>query len=138
MSLTECYANRVEQRNRQGVASATPCRISNSATGQSNIWNCRFFFVSAETLVSKNRTIDRQKKVIISFIIGCSIGLFVLGYVFIEPLRDSIEQLAIGTLLAVLGIFNLKGDIASIHWYNRRKVTKENQKTYCLCMGMEP
>lgn len=93
---------------------------------------------NAETLVSKNRTIDRQKKVIIGFIIACSIGLFILGYVFIEPLRDSIEQLAIGTLLAVLGIFILKGDIASIYWYNRRKVTKENQKTYCLCMGLEP
>lgn len=92
----ECYANRVGQRNRQGVASAAPCRISNSVIGQSNIWNCRFFFVSAETLVSKNRTIDRQKKVIIGFIIGCSIGLFGLGYVFIESLRDSIEQLARG------------------------------------------
>ena len=91
---------------------------------------------NAETLVSKNKTIDQQKKVIIGFAIGCSIGLFILGYIFIEPLRDSIEQLVIGTLLAVLGIFNLKGNIASIHWYNRRKVTKENQRPYCLCMGL--
>ena len=30
----------------------------------------------------------------------------------------------------------MKGNIASIHWYNRRKVTKENQKPYCLCMGL--
>lgn len=56
---------------------------------------------NAETLVSKNRTIDRQKKVIIGFIIGCSIGLFILGYVFIEPLRDSIEQLAIGVVVGL-------------------------------------
>ena len=91
---------------------------------------------NAETLVSKNKTIDLQKKVIIGFAIGCSIGLFILGYVFIEPLRDSIEQLVIGTLLAVLGIFNMKGNIASIHWYNRRRVTKENQKPYCMCMGL--
>lgn len=91
---------------------------------------------NAETLVSKNRTIDQQKKVIIGLVAGCGIGLFILGYVFIEPLRESIEQLAIGTLLTVLGIFNMKGNIASIHWYNRRKVTKENQKTYCMCMGL--
>lgn len=91
---------------------------------------------NAETLVSKNRTIDQQKKVIIGLVAGCGIGLFILGYVFIEPLRESIEQLAIGTLLTVLGIFNMKGNIASIHWYNRRKVTKENQKPYCMCMGL--
>ena len=91
---------------------------------------------NAETLVSKNRTIDQQKKVIIGLVVGCGIGLFILGYVFIEPLRESIEQLAIGTLLTVLGIFNMKGNIASIHWYNRRKVTKENQKPYCMCMGL--
>ena len=91
---------------------------------------------NAETLVSKNRTIDQQKKVIIGLVVGCGIGLFILGYVFIEPLRESIEQLAIGTLLTVLGIFNMKGNIASIHWYNRRKVTKENQKPYCMCTGL--
>ena len=91
---------------------------------------------NAETLVSKNRTIDQQKKVIIGLVVGCGIGLFILGYVFIEPLRESIEQLAIGTLLTILGIFNMKGNIASIHWYNRRKVTKENQKPYCMCMGL--
>lgn len=91
---------------------------------------------NAETLVSKNRTIDQQKKVIIGLVVGCGIGLFILGYVFIEPLRESIEQLAIGTLLTVLGIFNMKSNIASIHWYNRRKVAKENQKPYCMCMGL--
>ena len=91
---------------------------------------------NAETLVSKNRTIVQQKKVIIGLAIGCGVGLFVLGYVFIEPLRDSIEQLAIGTLLTILGIFNMKGNIASIHWYHRRKVTKENQNPYCLWMGI--
>lgn len=91
---------------------------------------------NAETLVSKNRTINQQKKAIIGLTIGCGIGLFILGYIFIEPLRDSIEQLAIGALLSALGIFNMRGNIASIHWYNRRKVTKENQKPYCLCVGL--
>ena len=91
---------------------------------------------NAETLVSKNRTIDQQKKAISGLTIGGGIGLFILGYIFIGPLRDSIEQLAIGALLSALGIFNMRGNIASIHWYNRRKVTKENQKPYCLCVGL--
>ena len=28
------------------------------------------------------------------------------------------------------------GNIGSIHWYNRRKVTKENQKAYCMLVGL--
>ena len=89
-----------------------------------------------EILIAKNKTIDQQKKVIIGFSLGCAIGLFILGYVFIEPLRESIGMLALGIILTLLGIFNMCGNIGSIHWYNRRKVTKENQKAYCLIMGL--
>lgn len=89
-----------------------------------------------EMLIAKNKTIDQQKKVIIGFSLGCAIGLFILGYVFIEPLRESIGMLALGIILTLLGIFNMCGNIGSIHWYNRRKVTKENQKAYCLVMGL--
>ena len=46
-----------------------------------------------EILVSKNKTIDQQKKVIIGFAAGCAIGLFILGFIFIEPLRESLVQL---------------------------------------------
>lgn len=89
-----------------------------------------------EILVSKNKTIDQQKKIIASFTIGCAIGLFVLAFIFIKPLRDVLELLGLGTIFAVLGIFNMCGNIASIHWYNRRKVTKENQKAYCIFVGL--
>ena len=91
---------------------------------------------TAETIVSKNKTIDQQKKVILGFSIGCAIGLFILAFIFIEPLRDSLELLGIGTIIAVLGIFNLRGNIGSIHWYNRRKVSKEDQLPYCRCVGL--
>ena len=91
---------------------------------------------TAETIVSKNKTIDQQKKVILGFSIGCAIGLFILAFIFIEPLRNSLEHLGLGAIIAALGIFNLRGNIASIHWYNRRKVTKENQLTYCRCVGL--
>lgn len=89
-----------------------------------------------ETLIAKNKTIDQQKKVIIGFAIGCGIGLLILGYVFIGPLRDCILLLGLGALLTVLGIFNMKGNIASIHWYQRRRVSKEDQKPYCRLMGL--
>ena len=91
---------------------------------------------TAETIVSKNKTIDQQWKVIIGLSIGCGIGLFILAFIFIEPLRDSLELLGLGVIISVLGIFNLRGNIASIHWYNRRKVSKEDQLPYCRCMGL--
>lgn len=91
---------------------------------------------NAETIVSKNKTIDQQKKAIIGLSIGCAAILFILAFIFIEPLRDSLEQLGLGAIIVSLGIFNLRGNIGSIHWYNRRKVTKENQLPYCRCVGL--
>ncbi|MBQ7338692.1 MAG: helix-turn-helix transcriptional regulator [Clostridia bacterium] len=89
-----------------------------------------------EILVSKNKTIDHQKKVILGFAGGCAVGLFIMAFIWIEPLRDALELLGLGAILTALGIFNMRGNIASIHWYNRRKVTKENQKAYCLIVGL--
>ena len=89
-----------------------------------------------EIFVSKNKTIDQQKKVIIGFSTGCAIGLFILGFIFIEPLRDSLTQLGIGVVCVLFGVFNMCGNIGSIHWYNRRNVTKENQKAYCMFVGL--
>ncbi|MBQ8496847.1 MAG: helix-turn-helix transcriptional regulator [Clostridia bacterium] len=91
---------------------------------------------SEQILVSKNKTIDQQKKVILGFSIGCAIGLFILAFIFVEPLRDVLELLGLGAILTALGIFNMCGNIGSIHWYNRRKVTKEHQKAYCLAVGL--
>ena len=91
---------------------------------------------NAETIVSKNKTIDQQKKAIIGLSIVCAAILFILAFIFIEPLRDSLELLGLGAIISVLGIFNLRGNIGSIHWYNRRKVSKEDQLPYCRCMGL--
>lgn len=90
---------------------------------------------NAETIVSKNKTIDQQKKAIIGLSIGCAAILFILAFIFIEPLRDCLELLGIGVILTLLGIFNMRGNIGSIHWYNRRKVKKEDQLPYCRFMG---
>ncbi|MBO4972590.1 MAG: helix-turn-helix transcriptional regulator [Clostridia bacterium] len=91
---------------------------------------------SEEIFVSKNKTIAEQKKIIIGFAAGCAIGLFVLGFIFIEPLRESLVQIGLGVVCVMLGIFNMRGNIGTIHWYNRRKVTKENQKAYCTFVGL--
>ena len=89
-----------------------------------------------EIFVSKNKTIDQQKKALIGFAAGCMIGLFILAFIFIEPLRDVLELIGLGAILSALGIFNMCGNIGSIHWYNRRKVAKEDQKIYCLIVGL--
>lgn len=89
-----------------------------------------------EIIVSKNKTIDQQKKAIIGFTVGCGIGLFILAFIFIEPLRGTLELLGLGIILVITGVFNMCGNIGSIHWYNRRKVTKENQKPYCRLVGL--
>ena len=89
-----------------------------------------------EILVEKNKTIARQKNAIIGISFGCALSLFVSVYVFVEPLRATIGMLGLGVVFVLLGIFNMCGNIGSIHWYNRRKVTKENQKAYCLVMGL--
>ena len=90
---------------------------------------------TAQTLVEKNQTIKNQSRMIIGFACGTGIGLFLLAFLFIKPLREYLALIALGVLLIVLGAFNIKGNIATVHWYNRRKVTKENQLPYCRLMG---
>jgi len=85
--------------------------------------------------VEKNRTIDTQMKALICFAIGAGLGLVILAYLFVEPLRECLQMVVIGVCLICLGAFNIKGNIGSIHWYNRRKVTKENQLPYCRLVG---
>ena len=48
---------------------------------------------------------------------------------------DYIPLLSLGILFIVLGCFNFKGNISSIHWYNRRKVLPEDVPRYGKVMG---
>jgi len=91
---------------------------------------------SAETLVQKNKTIEQQKNTIVGLVAGAGIGLFLISWLWIEPLRPSLQPIALGVLLVVLGVYNIQGNIASIHWYNRRRVSKEDQLPYCRLMGL--
>lgn len=90
---------------------------------------------NAEVIINKNQTIVQQKNLIYTLLALMGIGAFVLIYIFIEPLRGVLDLIGLGVIFIILGIFNMKGNIASIHWYNRRKVTKENQRAYCKLIG---
>lgn len=43
--------------------------------------------------------------------------------------------LAVGALLSILGILNIHGNLATIHWYHRTKVTEEDAPKYGKWMG---
>ena len=83
---------------------------------------------SEEIFVSKNKTIDQQKKVIIGFSAGCGLGLFILGFIFIEPLRERLVKLGLGVVFVLLGIFNMCGksarSIGTIAVRSRRKTKR--------------
>ena len=44
--------------------------------------------------------------------------------------------LILGTVLIVTGIFNIKGNVSTIHRYNRRRVSKEDAPKYGKTMGL--
>ena len=91
--------------------------------------------ISAQEIADKNQIIEDQSKLIIVFtcVIGLILALF--GLVFSEHFRDCFSLIVLGVFCVILGSFNIKGNIASIHWYNRRKVTKESQLPYCRLVG---
>ena len=43
--------------------------------------------------------------------------------------------LVLGILLSVLGIINIRGNISTIHYYNRRKVREEDVPKYAKAVG---
>ena len=106
---------------------------------------CQYFGVTEQELlpdqaaaqqqVEKASALARDCRLVISFACGAGIGLFLLAFLFIPPLREYLTPIGLGMICMVLGAFNLKGNIASIHWYNRRKVSKEDQLPYCRTMG---
>lgn len=48
----------------------------------------------------------------------------------------NIAMLILGVLLIILGIENVRGNIASIHWYNRRRITEETRPKYGKAVGI--
>lgn len=42
----------------------------------------------------------------------------------------------LGILVSILGIINMTGNISSIHWYHRQRVTEENRKPFGKLVGL--
>ena len=84
---------------------------------------------------------ENQKKENRYILLICILSLFTIIILNLDKIfkGDSIEYLflsIIGLIFIYLGIINYKGNILSIHWYNRRNVSKENEKSYGKLMGV--
>ena len=42
----------------------------------------------------------------------------------------------LGILVSILGIINRTGNISSLHWYHRQRVTEENRKPFGKLVGL--
>ena len=42
----------------------------------------------------------------------------------------------LGILVSILGIINMTGNISSLHWYHRQRVTEENRKSFGKLVGL--
>lgn len=47
-----------------------------------------------------------------------------------------ITMAGLGLLIAVLGMINMTGNISSLHWYHRQRVTEENRKPFGRLVGL--
>ena len=100
-------------------------------------------FKSEEILVNtiNYQTKEKQKKENKYILLICILSIFTIIILNLDKIfkGDSIEYLflcIIGLIFIFLGIINYKGNILSIHWYNRRNISKENKKNYGKLMGV--
>ncbi len=47
-----------------------------------------------------------------------------------------IIPIVFGAFCVILGILNMKGNISSIHWYHRQRVTEENKMPFGRLVGL--
>ena len=47
-----------------------------------------------------------------------------------------ITVLGLGILVSILGIINMTGNISSLHWYHRQRVTEDNRKPFGKLVGL--
>lgn len=47
-----------------------------------------------------------------------------------------VSLLLLGVIVLAVGIVNFRGNISTIHWYNRSKVNKDNAPKYGKSMGI--
>ena len=59
----------------------------------------------------------------LEFVGGCKMAAF-------------ITVSGLGILISILGIINMTGNISSLHWYHRQRVTEENRKPFGKLVGL--
>lgn len=47
-----------------------------------------------------------------------------------------ITTAGLGLIICILGIINITGNISSLHWYHRQRVTEENKKPFGRLVGL--
>lgn len=47
-----------------------------------------------------------------------------------------IINLGVGVFISVLGMINMTGNISSLHWYHRQRVTEEDRKPFGKLVGL--
>ena len=47
-----------------------------------------------------------------------------------------ITTVILGAIVSLLGIVNMTGNISSLHWYHRHRVTEENKKPFGRLVGL--
>lgn len=82
---------------------------------------------------------NRKKENKYIFII-CILSLFAIMALNTDKIfkTQSLEYLPLiifGTIFVFMGIINYKGNISTIHWYNRRNISNDNVKKYGKLMG---
>ena len=51
-------------------------------------------------------------------------------------MADFITVSGLGILISILGVINMTGNISSLHWYHRQRVTEENRKPFGKLVGL--
>ena len=49
---------------------------------------------------------------------------------------DVILPILLGACISILGFSNMKGNISSVHWYHRKRITEENRLPFGRLIGL--
>ena len=51
-------------------------------------------------------------------------------------MSEYIILFGLGLLVTILGIINMSGNLSTIHWYHRKRVSEENRKPFGKLVGL--
>lgn len=51
-------------------------------------------------------------------------------------MENLIIPIALGLLISILGVVNMTGNISTLHYYHRKRVTEENRKPFGRLVGL--